>query len=97
MIYSKMNPDICALMNEDLLPNEDTLFVAQTCGLETAISLINELPGMIISIPTRPYKRLIEKYILETYDGTRKSIQKIQHSCNVSERYVRDVLKRNGK
>lgn len=92
-----MNPDICALMNEDLLPNEDTLFVAQTCGLDTAISLINELPGMIISIPTRPYKKLIEKYILDTYDGTRKSIQKIHHHCHVSERYIRDVLKRQEK
>ena len=68
------------------LPNEDLKMVALLLGLEAAIKLMCEIPGVNISIPknaTLPAKVL---YIMEKYDGTKKryGVQAIHCKCDVT-------------
>lgn len=78
------------------LPNEDLKILASFIGMEATIKLMCEIPGVNISIPknaTLPAKVL---YIMEQYDGTKKSRLKLAQECDLSEGYIyRIARKRN--
>ena len=70
------------------LPNEDLKTIAFLLGLDAAVKLMCELPGVNLSIPknaTLPAKIL---YIMEKYDGTKKSRLKLSKECDLSEGYI---------
>ena len=76
------------------LPNEDLKMVALLLGLEAAIKLMCEIPGVNISIPknaTLPAKVL---YIMEKYDGTKKSRLKLAQECDLSEGYIYRIARK---
>ena len=76
------------------LPNEDLKTIAFLLGLDAAVKLMCELPGVNLSIPknaTLPAKIL---YIMEKYDGTKKSRLKLSKECDLSEGYIYRIARK---
>ena len=76
------------------LPNEDLKTIAFLLGLDAAIKLMCEVPGVNLSIPknaTLPAKIL---YIMEKYDGTKKSRLKLSKECDLSEGYIYRIARK---
>ena len=79
----------------DNLPNEDLNIVATIIGLDATIKLMCELPGILISVPKNATLPAKIAYIMEVYDGTKKSRLKLAKECDLSENYIYRVV-RNG-
>lgn len=77
------------------MPSDETKFLAEFCGVETAINLIENLKGVTINIPQDGFRRLKDKYILEHYDGSRSSILRLSMQCDVTDKYIYKLLKKN--
>ena len=76
------------------LPNEELKTIAFLLGLDAAVKLMCELPGVNLSIPknaTLPAKIL---YIMEKYDGTKKSRLKLSKECDLSEGYIYRIARK---
>ena len=76
------------------LPNEDLKTIAFLLGLDAAVKLMCELPGVNLSIPknaTLPAKIL---YIMEKYDWTKKSRLKLSKECDLSEGYIYRIARK---
>ena len=80
----------------ETLPNEDLKIVAAIIGLEATIKLMCELPGILISVPKNATLPAKIKYIMEVYDGSKKSRLELAKTCDLSENYIyRIARKRN--
>lgn len=80
----------------DDLP-EDLKFIAEFCGMEVSLSLIKHASGMNLNIPKNCLNALIKSYIIRHYNGTRANILEISSICDVTERYIRIVMKEHLK
>lgn len=76
----------------DDMPNDDLKFVAETAGLKSAIALIFCTPGLTVSIPKNSFKNVKEQYILEHYDGTKYSVNKLAVDCDLTQRQVYKII-----
>lgn len=78
------------------LPNEDLKTIALLLGLEAAIKLMCEIPGVNISIPKNATLLAKVLYIMEQYDGTKKSRLKLAQECDLSEGYIYRIARKRG-
>jgi hypothetical protein len=81
----------------DTLPTYELQFLAERFGLDVAKKIIEEAAGLIIQVPTNPFKKAKLNYILKNYDGTSKSISKLATDCNITTRHIKTLLRENGK
>jgi len=73
------------------MPNDDMKLVAEQCGMEVAIILLEKLNGIIIYIPKiAADKRFIKKYVNENYDG--RNAKNLAVEIGVSEQYIYKLL-----
>lgn len=83
------------------MPNEDLKYVAEKAGLKQALLLIFLLPGLTLNIPKNALKKLKERHIINEYDGTRYTLNRLAVECDLSQRYVYKLinkhLKKNNK
>lgn len=79
----------------DDMPNEIFREIFDFCGADTALSLLKHMNGNTIQVPTRGFINLEKRYICADYDGTTASIRKIARKHNITEGYIREVLKSN--
>lgn len=79
------------------MPNGDLKYIAETAGIKSALALIFCTPGLTVSIPQKPFKEVKERYIMENYDGTKYSLNKLAVDCGISQRYVYKIIERNLK
>lgn len=79
----------------DEMPNEELKLIASLCGVKTAISLMKNLPGVMICIPIRALIALRNKYICNKYNGTKKSLIDLSLSLGISQRQLYEIIKRN--
>lgn len=79
------------------MPNDDLKFVAETAGIKSALIMILLLSGLTVTIPKNALKSLKEKHILNEYDGTKFSLNKLTVQCGLSQRYVYNLIKKNLK
>ena len=77
------------------MPNDDLKFVAENAGIKAALALIFCTPGLTVNIPKNAFKAVKKRYILNNYDGTRYSINKLALECNLSQRYVYKIIRKN--
>jgi len=70
------------------LPNDDLKIVADVVGLSTAIKLLQDLPGTLISIPKTGLNKCRNYYIYKNYDGSKESRVDLAKKFGVSERYI---------
>lgn len=81
----------------ETLPTYELQMLAEHFGLDFVKKLLDEVTGLIIQIPTNPFKKAKANYILKKYDGTTKSILRLATECDVSIRYIKTLLKEHGK
>ncbi len=81
----------------DDMPTPDMEMVAHVCGLETAILLMRSFAGAQLNIPKLWFKAVIERKIVEEFDGD--NINRLTTRYGVSRAYVYKVLqeKRPGR
>ncbi len=82
-------------INIEDMPNNDMKLVAESCGIEVAVMLLQYLSGIQLNIPKFGFKKIIDRYILENYDG--HNAQDLAMKLDVSQRYVYKILKGNNK
>jgi Mor family transcriptional regulator len=70
------------------LPNDDLKIVADVVGLSTAVKLLQDLPGTLISIPKTGLNKCRNIYICNNYDGSKESRVNLAKKFGVSERYI---------
>lgn len=94
--YNGLKIDTKDLIEDDM-PNEIFKEIFVICGVEVAVSILLNMQGNIIQVPTRGMQKLEKRIIVSEYDGTSASIRKIARTLAVSETYIRDVLRRYKK
>lgn len=80
-------------ITEDNLPNADLEYIASVIGIEATKKLILSIHGMSFNIPQNANYRYKKQYIIENYDGTKKSLNNLIKTCDVSARYIYKVIK----
>ncbi len=75
------------------MPTENMQLVAEVCGVDTAINLLENMPGINVYVPCSGIKNLVNKYIIENYDGTRAGANKLALECKVSINHIYKLLK----
>lgn len=83
------------LITIDDLPNDDLKTVAEVAGLETALALVFTGQSLTVSIPKESFKALKERYIMQNYDGTKYSLNKLALECNYTQRHIYKILNKN--
>lgn len=76
------------ILTEKDLPNEDLKIVADIFGLQIAIKLMYDLPGIVINVPKNGFLKMRNQYILEQYDGTKASRKALAKEFNLTEGYI---------
>lgn len=77
------------------MPTPDMEMVANVCGLETAVLLMRHFAGAQINIPKLWYLPLIERKIVEEFNGV--NIKRLAKKYGVSTRHVYRVLTKNSR
>lgn len=74
------------------MPNSNFETIAVLCGVDAAVSLLTNMQGNTIIVPTRGLDKVEKKIILQKYDGDPMTIKELARNLVRSERYIRDVL-----
>ncbi len=82
------------IKQEDLM-NLDMQLVAERCGIDVAISLLKNMQGETIRIPTKSFLNLRNHYIKTCYDGTKSSIYNLVKEFDLSEKYIKHLIKKS--
>ena len=80
-------------LTSDDMPTAVMRDVFDICGRDTALNLMVYMQGNIIQVPSRPWLKIQEKYILKNYDYSARSIKIMARTIGVTEKFVRDILK----
>jgi len=75
------------------MPNDDLKLVADCCGVETAIRLLQEMGGVTLNIPKLGGKRLYQQYIKDVCDGSVTSMRRIALHLGVTQSYVEKIYR----
>ncbi|HSA07308.1 MAG TPA: Mor transcription activator family protein [Candidatus Gastranaerophilales bacterium] len=89
----ELKPWMQNLMPADM-PNSELKELAEEFGIQSALEVISAWAGLIVSVPKQPFRDLLNKYIINNYDGTRASIVKLAKECEVTDRYIYYLLKK---
>lgn len=72
---------------------EGMKLVADLCGLDVAVLLLQNLKGITISIPSNGFEQIEKKIILQNYDGSTETLKKLALTLDLNEKTVRGILK----
>lgn len=70
------------LLPEDM-PTKDMKFVAECCGVDVAVKLMEEMPRLSVYIPDG-LSAVKLKSALKRYDGSRDSANRLALECGIS-------------
>ena len=84
-------------LNINDLPNDELKTVADICGIESAVKLMTDMPGIMINIPKTGLNKCRNKYILKAYDGSKQSRMALAFKFGLSEGYILQLVCRNRK
>ena len=79
----------------DDMPNEVFREIYELCGVDCALSLLINMNACLIQVPTRGLCNIEKRLVVADYDGTTASIRNIARKYNISESYIRNILKEN--
>lgn len=74
---------------------ENMRLVAEQCGIDTAISLLQKMAGIIIYVPNNGIKHLMTDYIRHNFDGTRDCANRLAIECGVSINHIYNIVSNN--
>ena len=84
-------------ITEDNLPTEDLQYLCSIIGLEATKKLMFKAAGEKFSIHAHCNQAYKRQYILEHFDGTRRSMFDTIRACKTTQRFVYKVLEERGK
>lgn len=84
-------------ITEDNLPTEDLQYLCSIIGLEATKKLMFKAAGEKFSIHAHCNQAYKRQYIIDNFDGTRKSILEIVRACKTTQRFVYKVLEEQAK
>jgi Mor family transcriptional regulator len=91
-----MDRDVLKDITKDIkaedMPNGDMQLVAEHCGIETAMVLMEHLPAINLYIPSGWWKAIVERYIQKNH--RRVDVKHLALECHVSETFVYNVIRR---
>lgn len=77
----------------DDMPTSDLRMIANLCGVEVAVKLVENLAGLPIYIPSSAVKTLQRQYIRKSFDGTSQKAKELALECGVSLAYIYNVVR----
>lgn len=77
------------------MPNDDLKFIAESAGIRSALALIFCTPGLTVTVPKNSFSAVKERYIINQYDGTKYTINRLAIECGFSQRYIYKIIKRH--
>ena len=80
-------------ITEDNLPTDDLRFLCEIIGLEATKQLMIKSPGQKFSIHAHCNQKYKKQYIIDNFDGTKSTFNKIVIQCGVTARYAYKVIK----
>lgn len=81
-------------ITEDEMPNEELKIIASLCGVQTAIDLMKNMPGVMVCIPNRALIDIRNKYIFKKHDGSKKSLIDLSLNLGLSQRQIYKIIKK---
>ena len=91
---NKKEPEWAKYITENNIENEDLQALMSVIGFEATKKLMIYYEGMNLKIPKSCNMKYKHQYILDTYDGTKRSRVKIVRECNITEGYIYKVIKK---
>lgn len=73
----------------DLL-NGDSALIAESCGVDVLIKLLEELPSINLYLSTKPLDEARRRYIKKFYDGS--NVKMLAKTLGCSERFVWETI-----
>lgn len=73
---------------------EGMKLVADLCGLNIAVLLLQNLKGLTFSVPSNGFEQIEKKIILQEFDGTTATLKKLALQLDLNEKTVRGILKK---
>ena len=86
--------DIDLLTINDM-PNEILKEIYTLCGRDVAVSLMENFCGSFLTIPARPFDKIVRRIATEEFDGTTASIRNIARKYKIAEPVIRKLLKQS--
>lgn len=78
------------------MPSGTFQLVAANCGLDVAVSLLLNMGGITISVPSNGLEALDRRIILNEYDYKAITIKKLAIKLNLSEKTIRNYITNAG-
>lgn len=79
----------------DDMPTEIFREIFDICGVDIAISLLVNMTGNLIQVPTNGFLKIQKKVVMKEYDGTTASIRRLSRKFKISESFIRNILEEN--
>ncbi|MBI5646668.1 MAG: hypothetical protein HY962_07025 [Ignavibacteriae bacterium] len=89
-----VHPDILRNVRIEDLPDGDVRRIAERCGLEVALSLVEGYSGLTIYIPRNTLHGFVRRYVRENH--RRLSPKELALALNVTVSHVYSILRENG-
>jgi adenine specific DNA methylase Mod len=79
------------------MPNDDIKFLSELYGINFALRLMADMPGILINVPKTGLNKIRNKYICKNYDGSKNSRVKLAKECGVTENYIKQLVSKYRK
>lgn len=91
--YKGKEPVWAKYITEDNLPTEDLERLCRIIGLEATKKLMLQAAGDKFSIHSYCTQKYKKQYIIDHYDGTKKSLIKLVRECDTTQRFIYKSIK----
>ena len=72
--------------------NDDLKFYADTVGMRQALLFVFLLSGVPVYIPKNALRMIRDKYIVNQYDGTKYTINRLAKECDLTTRQIYRII-----
>ena len=74
------------------MPNDDLKYFAETVGMKQALLFVFLLSGVPVYIPKNSLRLIRDKHIINEYDGTKYTINRLAKECDLTTRQVYRII-----
>ena len=75
------------------IPDGIMRLVADLCGLDVAVSLMQNMKGITIAVPSNGFEKIEKKIILQEYTGNTADLKKLALKLDLNEQTLRRILR----
>ena len=78
------------------IPDGSMRLDAELCGLDVAVSLMQNVKGLTIAVPSNGFEKIEKKIILQSYQNDTASLKKLALKLDLNEQTVRNIIRKYG-